>query len=78
MAKVDADRMQFLDRVKQQCSNKEAQLNIYQAVFGASTNTKKDTAGSFFLSDGEFVNAPLHYPEVDHLKEWDKGKWWSR
>lgn len=74
MAGADVDRMQFLDRVKQQCSNKEVQLNIHQAVFGASASTKKDSASSFFLSDEEFVTAPLQYPEADQLKEWDKGE----
>lgn len=74
MAGADEDRTQFLDRVKQQCSNKEAQLGIYQALFGASANTKKDIAGSFFLCDEEFVTAPLLYPEADQVKEWDQGR----
>ncbi|XP_050685892.1 E3 SUMO-protein ligase RanBP2-like isoform X2 [Eriocheir sinensis] len=72
MAGADADRTRFLDRVKQQCSNKEAQLGIHQALFGASANTKKDVAGSFFLCDEEFVTAPLQYPEAEQLKEWDQ------
>lgn len=74
MAGADTDRMRFLDRVKQQCSNKEAQLNIHQSLFGASSNTKKDVAGSFFLSDEEFISATLQYPEADQLKGWDQGE----
>lgn len=74
MAGADAERTRFLDRVKQQCSNKEAQHSIYQALYGASAGTKKDSMGSFFLCDEEFVTAPLQYPEADQLKEWDKGR----
>ncbi|KAK8396428.1 hypothetical protein O3P69_005465 [Scylla paramamosain] len=71
MAGAGNERTAFLDRVKQQCSNKEAQLNIHQSVFGASSGSNKDSDGSFFLSDEEFITAPLQYPEVEQVKEWD-------
>lgn len=76
MAGSDAERTRFLDRVKQQCSNKEAQLNIHQSLFGASASIKKDSDSSFFLSDKEFVTAPLQYPEAEQVKEWDYGGYW--
>ena len=75
MAGSDAERTRFLDRVKQQCSNKEAQLNIHQSLFGASTGNKKDDDAGFFLCDEEFITTPLQYPEADQVKECDHGEY---
>lgn len=72
MAKTEAEKTKFLNKVKQQCSNREAQENIYQTLFGASCANKKDQ--SFFLKDEEFISAPLTYPEAEQVREWDNGK----
>lgn len=72
MAKTESEKNKFLNKVKQQCSNKQAQENIYLTLFGASNANKKE--GSFFLSDEQFISKPLTYPEAEQVKVWDNGK----
>lgn len=73
LAKTETEKAQFLNKVIQQCSNKEAQLGIYQTLYGASLANKKEK--SFFLDNTSFVNATLSYPEEESIKEWDDGKY---
>lgn len=73
MAKTESEKNKFLNKVKQQCSNKQAQENIYLTLFGASNANKKE--GSFFLTDEQFISKPLTYPEAEQVKVWDNGKW---
>ncbi|KAK4319922.1 hypothetical protein Pmani_009183 [Petrolisthes manimaculis] len=69
LAKTETEKAQFLNKVIQQCSNKEAQLSIYQTLYGASLANKKEK--SFFLNHEAFISATLSYPEGDLIKEWD-------
>ncbi|XP_069959256.1 E3 SUMO-protein ligase RanBP2 isoform X4 [Cherax quadricarinatus] len=69
MAKTETEKVTFINKVKQQCSNKETQENIHQTIFGTSCTSKKDK--SFFLKDDDFINASLCYPELEQIKEWD-------
>ncbi|CAL4133606.1 unnamed protein product, partial [Meganyctiphanes norvegica] len=69
MASTETEKIKFVNKVKQQCSNKEAQDSIYNSVYGSSHSNEKNN--SFFMNDQDFINATLAFPDVDDIKSWD-------
>ncbi|XP_076059826.1 E3 SUMO-protein ligase RanBP2-like isoform X4 [Oratosquilla oratoria] len=68
LCKDEIEKSEFLNKVKQQCSNKDTRSAIHRLVFGAAAD--KGERG-FFINDSQFITAPLSYPEASHIKEYD-------
>lgn len=69
MASTETEKIKFVNKVKQQCSNKEAQESIYNSLYGSSQSNEK--ASSFFINDQDFINATLAFPDCDAIRSWD-------
>ncbi|XP_076059811.1 E3 SUMO-protein ligase RanBP2-like isoform X2 [Oratosquilla oratoria] len=68
LCKDEIEKSKFLNKVKQQCSNKDTRSAIHRLVFGAAAD--KGERG-FFINDSQFITAPLSYPEASRIKEYD-------
>ncbi|KAK7072855.1 hypothetical protein SK128_020456 [Halocaridina rubra] len=71
MAKSETEKSQFLEKIKEKTGNKEAQENIYRAVFGSSGSSSMEA--SFFVNYDKFYLSAtcLSYPELEQVKKWD-------